>query len=309
MDRRVKWLAAAAAVAMAAGPASAGTNHQWGDYHWANSDGKLTLTLQYKFRDPRWKPFHDASIAVWRDNSQSPLDLIDGGESNATSSKKCDPVAGRVIVCADNYGYRGWLGIASITATGTHINTATVKYNDSYYSSGRYDTPDERTFVTCHEVGHTFGLGHLDEAFDNPNKGSCMDYTSDPAGSTGELDNREPGQIDWDTLNSNTMYGHFDTDGGSGGGGDGGGGGGGPGGGPPEGKGPNKLDPFDFREVGQPLPPANPVVSDQWGRAVGVDAHGRPNVFELDVRPGVKKLTHVTWMPGFRPQRQHMRDD
>ena len=163
MDRRVKWFAAAAAVALAAGPASGGTLHQWGDYHWSNADGEVQLTLRHKFRDPKWVSYHRASIGLWKNPSQSPLDLTDGGESSATNSKKCDPIAGEIIVCSDLYGNRGWLGIASITASGNHIATATVKYNDTYYASGSYDTPDQRTFVTCHEVGHTFGLGHMDK--------------------------------------------------------------------------------------------------------------------------------------------------
>ena len=307
MNRRIKWIAAAAAAAIAAGPASAGTNHQWGDYHWYSEGGDVPLTIKYKFRDQRWLSYHQTSLQVWNDNSASPLALTDGGENGATSTKKCDPISGRVvIVCSDNYGNRGWLGIASITAVGTHITTATVKYNDTYYASGAYNTPDQRNFVTCHEVGHTFGLGHLDTTFDNPNKESCMDYTSNPAGPP---DNRIPGPIDWATLNSATMYGagHGDSGGDpAAGGGDGGDGGGG--GGPPPGKGP-KFDPFEFRQVGRPAPSADPIVSDDWGRAVAFDAQGRPSVFEREVGPRSKKITHVTWLPGFRPQRHHMSDD
>lgn len=37
-----------------------------------------------------------------------------------------------------------------------------------------------RCLVTCQEVGHTFGLDHRDENFDNGNLGTCMDYTNDP---------------------------------------------------------------------------------------------------------------------------------
>jgi hypothetical protein len=33
----------------------------------------------------------------------------------------------------------------------------------------------------CQEVGHTFGLDHQDENFNNTNLGTCMDYTNDPS--------------------------------------------------------------------------------------------------------------------------------
>jgi hypothetical protein len=40
----------------------------------------------------------------------------------------------------------------------------------------------------CQEVGHTLGLDHQDDVFDNPTLGTCMDYTSDP--STSQHPNR-----------------------------------------------------------------------------------------------------------------------
>ncbi len=38
----------------------------------------------------------------------------------------------------------------------------------------------------CQEIGHDFGLDHQDENFNNPNLGTCMDYTNDPLGATVE---------------------------------------------------------------------------------------------------------------------------
>lgn len=290
----MKKLMAFSVAALAAWPASA-DNHQWGDYHWSTETTEVSLTLLYKFADPRWNEFHTRSISIWKDNAESPLNLSDGGESSATTPKKCDPIANRILVCSEKYGYRGWLGVASIWVDGNHITQSTVKYNDSYYSSGKYNTREQRNFVTCHEVGHTFGLGHLDENFDNDNLGSCMDYTSDP---DGPPDNQVPGSMDWNVLNSNSMYGsghdHSTT------GGDDGGDGGGPGGGPPEGKGPNKLDPFRFRTVGE-IPETSGEASTEWGRIVGYDNAGRPNEYLLDLGNGRRKITFVYWVRGYRP--------
>ena len=55
----------------------------------------------------------------------------------------------------------------------------------------------------CQEVGHTLGLDHQDEAFDNPNLGTCMDYTSDPTS------NQHPNAHDYEQLE--IIYAHLDS--------------------------------------------------------------------------------------------------
>jgi hypothetical protein len=55
----------------------------------------------------------------------------------------------------------------------------------------------------CQEIGHTFGLDHQDEDFDNANLGTCMDYTSNPS------TNQHPNQHDYQQLES--IYSHLDS--------------------------------------------------------------------------------------------------
>ena len=55
----------------------------------------------------------------------------------------------------------------------------------------------------CQEVGHTFGLDHQDENFNNANLGTCMDYTNDPS------TNQHPNKHDYDELI--TIYSHLDS--------------------------------------------------------------------------------------------------
>ena len=55
----------------------------------------------------------------------------------------------------------------------------------------------------CQEVGHTLGLDHQDEDFNNPPLGSCMDYTSDPT------PNQHPNQHDYEQLE--IIYAHLDA--------------------------------------------------------------------------------------------------
>jgi len=85
-------------------------------------------------------------------------------------------------VCNARYGNNGWLGLAQIWINGSHITQAITKLNDTYFNTATYNKPEWRNLVMCQEVGYTFGLDHQDENFDNPNLGSCMDYTSDPSG-------------------------------------------------------------------------------------------------------------------------------
>ena len=55
----------------------------------------------------------------------------------------------------------------------------------------------------CQEVGHTLGLDHQDEDFDNRNLGTCMDYTSDPT------TNQHPNQHDYEQLE--IIYSHVEA--------------------------------------------------------------------------------------------------
>ena len=75
--------------------------------------------------------------------------------------------------------------------------------NDTYFNTSAYNTTAWRNLVSCQEVGHTFGLDHQDENFDNANLGTCMDYTSNPG------TNQHPNQHDYAELE--IIYGHLDS--------------------------------------------------------------------------------------------------
>src|SRR5262249_8331454 len=127
-----------------------------------------------------------------------------------TNSRNCRPKSGTVQVCNNTYGNNGWLGIAQIWVSGSHITQGTVKLNDTYFNTPDYNTTAWRQLVACQEIGHTFGLDHQDENFSNPNLGTCMDYTNDPDGTIyGQLDNTHPNQHDYDELV--TIYSHKDS--------------------------------------------------------------------------------------------------
>lgn len=198
---RLRLIATATAVALAtlAFPSAASANHSWGGYHWARTANPFTLKVQDNVTSA-WDSYLDTTISDW---SQSQvLNLTE--EPGSGNTRKCPAPTGKVMVCNNTYGNNGWLGIASINITGgEHITKGYVKVNDTYFNTPTYNTPAWRNLVMCQEVGHTLGLDHQDENFDNPNLGTCMDYTSNPG------TNQHPNQHDYDQLEA--IYAHLDS--------------------------------------------------------------------------------------------------
>jgi len=136
------------------------------------------------------------------------------GATDGKTRRRCPAVSGKIRVCNDTYGNNGWLGLAQIWVSGSHITQGVVKVNDTYFSTATYNTPPWRNLVMCQEVGHTFGLDHQDENFSNPNLGTCMDYTNDPDGGPGgasstDPSNEHPNAHDYEQLG--LIYAHADS--------------------------------------------------------------------------------------------------
>lgn len=266
MKRYVKAILASAAAVTLALPAYA--SHSWGTFHWARTANPLKLTVNASIT-PAWQASFDTAVADW-DKSKK-LNLT--AKAVTADPKRCQPIAGQVLVCNAAYGFRGWLGIAQIwleSNRSDHISQAITKLNDSYYNLPTYNTPAWRDLVMCQEIGHDFGLDHQDEAFDNANLGTCMDYTSNP---DGPPDNRHPNRHDYEQLDA--IYGHLDT-----------------------------IDTasasttnFGIRDFSRPQT-QNAGSGDgpeDWGTAIRQDSRGRPDLFEKQLGGGRKLVTHVFW--------------
>jgi len=192
----------AALIVLAAFSPPASANHSWGNYHWGRTTtNPFALDLGNNLNST-WKPFLDTassqtSGADWSDSSVLDTKVVSSGKD----PRKCSPTSGRVEVCNAKYGNNGWLGLAQIWTSGDLIVQGTAKMNDSYFSTAKYNKAEWKNLVMCQEVGHTFGLAHVNVTYDTPNEGTCMDYTNTPAGPPS---NQYPNQHDYDQLN--TIY-------------------------------------------------------------------------------------------------------
>ncbi len=233
-------------------------NHSWGGYHWARTSNPFTLKLGDNVSSI-WDSYLATTSSDWSASSVLDTTVVPGqGRSN------CKPTAGRVEVCNKAYGSNGWLGVASIWISGNHITQGTVKVNDSYFNTTTYNKSSWRRLVMCQEVGHTFGLDHQDEIFNNANLGTCMDYTNDPDGTIyGQRSNEHPNAHDYEELG--IIYNHLDS----------------------------------ITTIGQAVSNkinnSDATDTENLGKELRKDNKGKTSLYELDLGKGEKVLTFILW--------------
>ena len=255
MKRKIFLIAAVVAMlAVAVLPLSASASHSWGNYHWARTSNPFTLKLVDNVPST-WDAYLVTASSDWTASSVLNTTIVPGN----TKDKCNQGTSGQIKVCASRYGNNGWLGLASIWADAqSHITAGVTKMNDTYFNTATYNTPAWRQFVMCQEIGHTFGLDHQDEAFNNANLGSCMDYTNNPS------TNQHPNAHDYAQLEA--MYAHLDS-----------------------------TTTITASTIANGAAgPANGQDGEDWGAAVRADAKGRGNLF-VKQEGNTKKITWVLW--------------
>jgi hypothetical protein len=231
-------------------------NHSWGNYHWARTTSSFTLRLGDNV-STAWDSHLATASVDWSLSSVLDTTVVTGG-----AKRNCGPIKGRVEICNSKYGNNGWLGIAQIWVSGSHITQGVVKLNDTYFNKSPYNAPAWRRLVMCQEIGHTFGLDHQDEAFGNTNLGTCMDYTSNPSGPPS---NEHPNAHDYEQLE--LIYAHLDS----------------------------------VTTVGQIISPSRgqkddaEMDVDKRDKVIRKDGKNRPSLYERDLGRGEKVFTFVTW--------------
>lgn len=230
-------------------------NHSWGGYHWARTSNPFTLKLGDNVTGA-WDAYLATTSTDWSVSSVLDTTIV-AGQANP---KNCKPTAGRVEVCNSKYGNNGWLGIAQIWISGgTHITQGVTKLNDTYFNKPAYNTPAWRNLVMCQEVGHTLGLDHQDENFNNTNLDTCMDYTSNPE------TNQHPNTHDYEELEA--IYAHLDST--------------------------TTVSQTTSRNGNSSSVDGQDVAS--WGKSIRTSSDGRSSVFERDLGNGQKMFTFVIW--------------
>lgn len=227
--------------------------HSWGNYHWARKSNPFNLKLGDNVSSI-WDSYLRTTASDWSASDVLDTTVVTGG----ANPKNCRPTSGRVEVCNSKYGNNGWLGIAQIWASGDHITQGVTKVNDTYFSTTKYNTSAWRNLVMCQEVGHTLGLDHQDEDFNNANLGTCMDYTADPS------TNQHPNAHDYEELG--IIYAHLDS---------------------------FTTVGQSTGQTARQLAPGNLDGPSEWGRSVKDNGHVA--LYERDFGAGNKVFTFVIW--------------
>lgn len=199
---------AAAAVLMVAvvlvailAPSPAWANNSLG-VHWARIANPFTVQIDANV-DASWNAKLATAAADW---AASPVVDTNINTGSFGDRNQCAATVGHVEVCNGKFGANGWTGAASVYFDASnHITRASVWLNDTYLARGSYpDAYDQLT--VCQELGHALGLAHQDEDVNNPNLGTCMDYTHD---ADGPPSNEHPNAHDYDQLAAD--YAHLDS--------------------------------------------------------------------------------------------------
>jgi hypothetical protein len=227
-------------------------NHAWGSYHWARTSNPFTLKLGDNVSSA-WDAYLVEASNDWNQSAVLDTTIVPGTVNPST----CRPGNGRIEVCSKSYGNNGWLGIAQIWISGSHITKASTKVNDYYFALATYNKPEWRRLVMCQEIGHDFGLDHQDENKTNANLGSCMDYSNSPLGPPS---NEHPNAHDFEQLE--IIYAHVDA------------------------TTTIAASPANASAADEP---------SSWGRLVKSTHGGKKQTFERDLGPNDKIITHVLW--------------
>ncbi len=239
---------------------SASANHSWNNYHWARTSNPFTLTV-VNSNTSDWDGYFATANSDW--TASSVMNLVGSqGDESSNARRRCVMITGKIHSCNASYGNTGWLGLASINISGSHITQGSSKMNDTYFLTSTYNNPNERLHVMCQEVGHTFGLDH--QSTDGSSQNTCMDYFSNTGANAGSTLSTHPNQHDYDELV--LIYQHLDS-----------------------------TTTIGFSALQSNPFENDPDASYNWGRLVSQSANGRSSYYERENADGTKKATHVYW--------------
>lgn len=251
------FIAACVAASVFSVPAFA--NHSWDGLHWARPNGAEVKVPVGDNVGSQWDKYVSQAVNNWNKSTVIQSPIVPG----KTPREKCNLIAGTIQICNSTYGVTGWLGLTSVLVSNGHISAMSSKLNDSYFNTPTFNTAGWRLYVTCHELGHAYGLWHQDEDMYNSNIGTCLDIPLYVAG------NESPNPHDYEMLLN--IYNHGDS---------------------------SIAAPLGSTSTADLQIGNNPR---DWGRAVRFDRLGRPTTFIRILAPTKRMLTEVLWAPAVGP--------
>jgi hypothetical protein len=230
--------------------------HSWGTYHWARTENPFTLKLGDNV-SLTWDSSLGKTSEAWSDSQVLNTTIAPG-----LGGRNCKAQTGRVEVCNGKYGNNGWLGLAQIWISTSHITAGLAKMNDTYFNTSKYNNPNEKLHVMCQEVAHAFGLDH--QSTDGSSQNSCMDYFSNTGANATSILSTGPNEHDFYQLN--TIYAHFDST-------------------------------TTVAAMTALAASASEVTNDpnSWGQLMSQSANGRSSAYERFHADGSQTITHVYW--------------
>jgi hypothetical protein len=188
----------AALLLLAAGalvPTPVDASHGWSKFHWQRTSSAIRNIPVRRFHSSIWLARFNTAMTDWRKSAMTKIKPVLGATGGPSNS--CPPALNQITSCDGSYGNTGWLGLATIwyyTGSG-HIAQGTSRVNNTYFTKAAYNTIPNRQLVICQEIGHNFGLGHVNVTYTTANVGSCMDYTNDPDGGAGGVSKTDPNNM------------------------------------------------------------------------------------------------------------------
>jgi len=190
-----RWMCAAvlALAALAWLPTPIDASHAFSS-HWQRTSAGIRNLPVRRMLSSVWLTRYTTAMNDWRKPAMTrikPYTAVVSGQNPG-----CPLYLGQISVCDGNYGPTGWAGIAQVFYNSAkHTQYARAVQNNYYMVGSSATVVAFRQLVICQEIGHTFGLGHINVTYNTPNAGSCMDYTNDPDGGPGGVSPSDPNNM------------------------------------------------------------------------------------------------------------------
>jgi len=277
-----RWICVGAFALAAAAwlPTPIDASHSWSTYHWRRTSAAIQPIPIRRYHSSVWLTRYNTAMTDWRNAAMTKIKPYTAFAGGANPS--CPLANGQVSSCDGSYGNTGWLGLASIAISGGHIALGRSLVNNTYFNTSAYNSVPWRQLVICQEIGHNFGLGHVNVVFNNPNTGSCMDYTNDPDGGPGgaspnDPNNMHPNLHDYQLINSKhnhigSILPGFEAEAGH----------------------DESVD-VEALTLPRALQSYNPMVRSQFGKLVYTANGGRTERYEIEFAGGWKVANWVIW--------------